>query len=181
MSTIARLDALVLSGDLHDWSSPLGEPTARLRRFIVTNEVKTELEKTPWAGGLFESDAQAEERRVRVHAMINQFVQGDNLTFGKLHQDADLKALKPMERVPDWRIFALRPWKSARLTRILGEFAAKDVFVALAIAPRQILGDWNKLMGRADATWLRLFPNYPPMTFEHAPTSADIGSNYDDL
>jgi hypothetical protein len=63
-----------------------------------------------------------------------------------------------------WEIRSVRDDPSIR---VLGLFAAKDVFVATNYALRSDLGgwesrEWKKVKRAAGAAWRRLFPAYPP-------------------
>lgn len=181
MSTTERLQELVAAGTLREWSSPLLPVKVQRRMFLVTDAVRSELDADPWPSLFLERPGLARERRVRTHALINQFVEGQNLTVGAGKDDADLKCLSPMERVPTWRVVEFRASLGNRLTRVLGEFAAPDTFVALKIRPRRLIHDWNRLAGSVDAEWLCLFGGEPPLVWNAAPKAKDIGSNFSDF
>lgn len=181
MSTIERLQALVAAGTLTEWSSQLLPVKVQKRMFLVTDAVKEVLDADPWPALFLERRGTTTERRVRTHTLINQFVEGQNLTVGAGKDDADLKCLSPMERVPSWRVVEFRASHGNRLTRVLGEFAAQDSFVALKVLPRRLIRDWNKVAGSVDAEWLRLFPGEPPLIWNAAPKANDLGSNFSDF
>lgn len=132
----------------------------------------------PWPHHILETEGGAADRRARSHALATQFIEGQNLTFGSNRQDVDVKALKPCVRVPDWRVFALRPSHGLRLTRLMGEFAAPDVFVALSLVPRKLIGNWDKEAGHVDAGWLKLFEGHQPLHWKNCPSKELVGSNY---
>lgn len=181
MSTIERLQELVAAKTLEEWSSPLLPVKVRKRMFLVTDAVRADLDRDPWPAHLLERSRTAAERRVRTHTLINQFIEGQNLTVGAGKDDADLKCLSPMERVPSWRVVEFRASHGSRLTRVLGEYAAPDVFVALKVIPRRLIRDWDKLAGTVDAEWLALFEKHPPLVWKSAPKANDLGSNFSDF
>lgn len=104
------------------------------------------------------------------------------MTVGAGKDDADLKCLSPMPRVPSWRVVEMRPSQGGRWTRVLGQLADRDVFVALHVIGRdRIRKNWDKVAGSVDAEWLRLFAGDQPLVFIDAPTAKDYGRNFSDV
>jgi hypothetical protein len=181
MSTNERLEELVGGKVLVDWSSTLLPVSAHRRRFLASANVAAELDRDPWRKDYVETAGSAAERRIRTHALINQFIEGQSLTVGVHPSDCDLKCLAPMMRVVTWRIWEIRPWRRARLTRVLGLFASQDVFVALKLVPRRwpVPINWDRLSGEVDAKWISLFGTNLPLEWEgRPPTYLDVGSNF---
>ncbi len=147
----------------------------------MTEEVKAVLDANPWSASLFESARGAADRRIRTHTLINQFIEGQNLTVGSGKDDADLKCLSPMPRVPSWRIVEMRASQGSRLTRVLGALPEPDSFVALKVLPRRLIGNWDKVAGAVDAKWIDLFGTEPPLVWNAAPQAQDYGKNFSDL
>lgn len=181
MSTNSRLQELLQAGELHEWSSPLLPVKAKLRRFLVTSDIRAALDADPWPASIFESKAKAAERRVSTHTFINAFIEGQNMTVGVGKDDADLKCLSPMQRVPSWRVVEMRPEHGKRWTRVLGEFAEENVFVALMLIARDRVRNWDKVAGSVDAEWMKLFPGEQPVIFPSAPAAKDFGKSFSDV
>jgi len=178
MSTSERLEELVGDGRLQEWSSSLQAVRARKRRFLVKPDLALRLDQDPWPKSGFEGSANAMDRRIRTHTIINQFVEGQSLTVGIGRDDSDLKCLQPMERVPTWRIWEFRPWQEKRTTRVLGAFAERDVFVAIEFVARSSIRDWNRLAGTVDSEWIKLFGAERPLEWQSAPNHREVGSNF---
>jgi hypothetical protein len=81
-----------------------------------------------------------------------------------------------------WEIRSVRPNPSIR---VLGRFAAKDIFVATNFALRDALGgwqsrEWRDVKIRARTVWSQLFQNYQPLksTNIHDVVSGAIDGKY---
>jgi hypothetical protein len=64
-----------------------------------------------------------------------------------------------------WEIRSVQPEPSIR---VFGQFAAKDLFIAMHFELRSMLGEWERKewkisKRRAGSTWRSLFPAYNPM------------------
>ena len=115
----------------------------------------------PW------SDDKAARRGGRLRADLEMFVDGSVVSI------ADDPYKKPkaayMARVdpPRDEVFDIRSRDPKPGVRVLGCFADKDIFVALAWDFRENLGgpasrEWRDFIERSKAEWRKLFNPYPP-------------------
>lgn len=104
-------------------------------------------------------------RAARLRADLDAFVEGEHVTVAhrpdEKHTSAYMARLKPVER----ELWCIRSRDPKPGVRVLGRFAEKDCFIALAWAIRKDLqthAHWSAFAIRAEQTWDDLFPNERP-------------------
>jgi hypothetical protein len=131
---------------------PRAAGSAPRRAMYVSEEIMSLLATT-------HADPEMEERMGILQADLELFADG---------QPIDPKYLFRLYPAADsvWEIRSVRPEPSIR---VLGLFAAKNVFIATNLALRENLGgwqsrEWKDVKRKARARWNQLFHTYPPMT-----------------
>lgn len=137
---------------------PRARGEAARRAMFLAEDLWTEIQ-TP-------GDDEWEERMGHLLADLDVFITGE-----PIHPKYLFLLYPPRTGV--WEIRSVRPDPSLRL---LGLFAAHDVFIATTLARREDLGgwqsrDWKTVKRAALAAWRRVLPNYGPL----------ISSNVNDL
>lgn len=133
---------------------PLAPGTSEQRVMLVTPELMATLDG-PWQSN---DDA---DRIARLRAHLDHFVSGGFIDPGYLKQ------LTP-KTDEVWTIRSKRPRPSIR---VLGRFAARNVFVATNYELRGSLNEigsieWGRATRHCKAVWRALFEPYPPMPGE---------------
>jgi hypothetical protein len=125
--------------------------TAR-RAMFVSENMRSMLAAT-------HADSEMEDRMGTLQADLELFAEG---------QAIDPKYLFRLYPLADgvWEIRSARPQPSIR---VLGLFAARNVFIATNMALREDLGgwqsrEWKNVKRAARAHWTQLFHTYQPMT-----------------
>jgi len=164
MSILAEITNRIQEGRLQELLPAL--PSQRLvRRMIVSPDIAA-LVLGPW------TEPDWEERCNYLRADLDRFISGQTIpvTAGKLNdRHSYLKQLIPAAG-EIWEIRSRDPDPSLR---VMGRFAAVDVFVALAWYKRASLGGpssrpWRDATVQCATDWRNLFPAYEPI---HADTS----------
>lgn len=132
--------------------TPKAAGSAPRRAMFVSNELWDLLATT-------HDDEEMEDRLGRLQADLELFAEG---------QPIDPKYLFLLYPARD-AVWEIRSVRDAPSIRVLGLFAAKDVFIATNHALRETLGGWEsrewKVVKRAArACWNRLFGTYRPLT-----------------
>lgn len=145
-----------------------GDPIKR--RMLLSDEVWGLL-SGPWG-------SKTEERRCQaLRADLEAFVKGEELSVSVTPRKAGDHLLGLLDPPRDgvWDIRSQDPRPGLR---VVGRFAAKDVFVGLIPASRSVavpyitrgpMGDygspqWKEIIRQAKADWRRLFPMFPPVS-----------------
>jgi len=154
MLTTAVIEALVAAGELKPWTAP-GVLVPR-RGFYVTDRVERAL-KNPWRplGG---ESAETIARQYRdMIDLLSVWQRGDAIVARD--------QLKPMSDPPPRaeRVWSLRATLAPPGARTLGILAARNIFVATGVGPRDRLGSkgspaWNAYVGEALRRYDAWFP-----------------------
>lgn len=128
-------------------------PGARIERAMFANEELYALLNSPIG------DYEWEQRVAHLRADLERFVTGDSI---------DPKYLFLLYKSEDC-VWEIRSTGEKPSIRVLGLFAAKDVFIATNFATRESLGgwesrEWKEVKRAALAAWRRLFNSYRPLS-----------------
>lgn len=129
----------------------LGNETPRT--IFVSSEVANVV-LGPWP------DTPDGRRHARARAVLDGFIEGDELTVGWDPFNKDGRAILARVSPITARVFDFRCLDPNPGIRILGSFAEVDTFVALVWEYRENLEsaeDWNSIVRRSQAEWKRLF------------------------
>jgi hypothetical protein len=147
---------------------PRGPGGAPRRALLLEEEVQQAITRVY-------QDREMEERMGQLEADLEVFADGrriDPKYFSLLYPSGD----------GVWEIRSVRPDPQIR---VLGLFAAKDVFIATNIAFRDDLGgwqsrEWKTVKRAARAKWTQLFHSYQPVisTDVHSVVSRAINGRY---
>jgi hypothetical protein len=126
-------------------------PGATTRRALLVTEQLYAVLTSP------EGDLEWDRRVAELQADLEVFVEARTI---------DPKYLFLLYPLRD-AVWEIRSVRDAPSIRVLGLFAAKDIFIATNHALREELGgwdsrEWKTVKRSARAAWLRLFPSYDP-------------------
>lgn len=151
--------------------SPLSESVPVVRHVFVSESISDFLNVGPW------EDQEDEQTAFKLRSDFDVFTSGGLISVAsepfKKPNDA---FMAPIDPVADC-IFSIRN-RSKPATRVLGAFAERDVFVALAWDYRRNLGgpndrEWRDLREQCKADWNQRFGAYLRLTGD----TNDLASN----
>ncbi|WP_291052493.1 hypothetical protein [Hyphomonas sp.] len=158
MSIEQEIDHRISEGRL-TLLEPLIASDPKVRKIFVGEEVR-EFVEGPW-----QNDSH-QERAMRLRADLDAFIRGAPISIAAHpYQKPNDSFLAPIDPISD-SVYAIRNRIKPSI-RLVGCFAAKDIFVALVWAYRIDLGQdkrtWRNLSKRCKAEWKSLFNTYQPL------------------
>ena len=158
---ISKLEALVSSGALLLWEPSLrGDPVRRT--LLITPEVDDCMDRSAWA------DDSVGLRYSQLRADFDRFVDGSRIPVGMdpyaKDDSAFLARLDPVE----YGIWSIRSVAPRPALRVFGAFCERDVFLALRVEERAVLGGrgsraWANARENAIVRWNSLLPGEFPL------------------
>jgi hypothetical protein len=144
-----------------------GDP---IERSMVLSEEVRSLLTGPWQGGALQY------RSGRLRADLEEFIKGETISVCLRPFEATSAYMARLAPIEDsaWDIRSRDPKPALR---VVGFFAATDIFIALRWAPRSVqpmwadkppLGcrdsrEWRDIITQCKADWRNLFPTYVPV------------------
>jgi hypothetical protein len=156
-----KLSLLVDSGEIFLWEPSLQGDAAK-RALFVTREVVEGMDPGTWTDEAFAL------RYAQLSTDFDRFVDGSMIPVGMSPYDKDDSAFMARVDPADYGIWTIRSVAPRPALRVFGAFCEVDVFLALSVEERAVLGgrgsrEWANARENALARWNALLPGERPI------------------